>query len=1686
MNNTPRQSQPEAINPASTGGAGTFFEQHVNAVFLALLLVRGIPPCLTDCQIEEVHFQTRRLGWNTDDLLVFGKRGDESKRHLAAQIKSTFHVSSKNKECCETIESAWQDFQSSTHFDKSNDLIAIITLRGTESLLAHFCTLLDHARASLDAADFLRRIEQPKFINKKALDYRNEIRKIVEAANGGPVEDDDFWEFLKTLHLLSFDLNTSTRQTEAWVKTLLAEAARGPNKLGVAETTWNELLSLVGSSALNAGSFTYDKLPERLQQNHSPIGDSEHDAIRVLREHSQVVLNNISDTVWPDHHIPRDELCTQLLQSLEQSNVVVITGPPGSGKSAIAKEVVEKLSQDHLALSFRAEVFATAHLDETLHNMQIPAPITSKSLFSLLALRSRKLVLVESIERLLERSRRDAFSDFLGKMLKDDDWKMILTCRDYSVDLVREAFLQAVGLKHEVFTVPLLDDAELDKAIAAIPKLKRPSKNPALRKLFRNPYILNMAARMQWAEDAKIPQDERSFRSKVWRDIVREDDKPAGGMPKRREEVFTKIALLRARALSPYANCNGLDQEVLERLHQDNLIEFSERTDSLAAPAHDVLEDWALVHWLEERFAHHHLSGHSSFLQNVGTHPALRRAYRKWLGEMLECEPQVADKYVLKVISDRNLAQQSRDDTLVSVMLSSDAADFVARNDEMLLQNDADLLRRMIHLLRVACKTAPSWVPIRAASSAIFVPQGSAWAAILKLIHQNLAKFHDGDIPLLAGLLEDWSQAVNWWDSPYPEGSKDAAEIAFSLLSKTDYWRQKDKQKQLLKIIAKIPKASANNFEELVQREIDRNKKRDHTANELAKLLLMHLDGGAACRDFPDLIVKLAESKWIESPDSEDKMDSNFYGAREEIESIFGLREHLDFDFHPASAYHGPFIFLLRYHPTIGLKFIVRLLNHCSNCYADPEISREFVEYPFKVTLQLPDGTNAEQWCSERLWLLYRGTSIGPHVIQSALMALESWLLELCELNSPQVEQVLIYLLKGSNNVAITAVVASIATAYPKQAKQAALPLLTYPYFIKLDKRRMVHDLSPLTSILSYLPIIDKNRYYIEERKKADSLDHRRLHLENLALQLQFGPLRDEVWQILDRYYKELPPLDQQKEDDIFWRLSLTRMDLRRMKVQKADNENQFLLFPNPESDIQDFLAKDAPAFEAYNNRINLDVWARSTFKREKDSKPEEWRQRLAQAQLIHSELEKIPHSIERQMGAAGPACTASVCVRDYWDELSQNERDWCVEVVLQSVFHSTEASYSIDGSLESAFILPALLSKELFEDTVKMVQEALSLSLNHASERVVVSAAEGVGTFLWQADKEMTLTCMAAVIYAAKLQRDFDLQEKTKPYSERLSREEKARDIAKKISEFIHKRESLDEQELFDLDLFEAWGQESLLRLIPILYNGPQGEMSRKFFRYVADSLVGWWNKYEGSRGDTHEYRNYELESGCMDRLARFALKLEAKDAAYVCEPIINAVCFHPKEVAEFVRSLTIYEDIVGSGSVFWCLWEAISDKMATTTWIENLDKRNSDRIALLDALFLGLSWDKGLRHWQRLEGNAWRLDRFLDKLPPSSAVLVAYSRFLYRIGEKSLPGAFEIISKKLQQGDPRLILSNENSVFYLESILRRWVYGQPASLKSDSSIRDSVIYLLNELVESGSSSAYKMRDDFVTPISP
>lgn len=138
-----------------------------------------------------------------------------------------------------------------------------------------------------------------------------------------------------------------------------------------------------------------------------------------------------------------------------------------------------------------------------------------------------------------------------------------------------------------------------------------------------------------------------------------------------------------------------------------------------------------------------------------------------------------------------------------------------------------------------------------------------------------------------------------------------------------------------------------------------------------------------------------------------------------------------------------------------------------------------------------------------------------------------------------------------------------------------------------------------------------------------------------------------------------------------------------------------------------------------------------------------------------------------------------------------------------------------------------------------------------------------------------------------------------------------------------------------------------------------------------------------------------------------------------------------------------------------------------------------------MISALFLGGNWKDGARHWHSLEGYAHQVHDLFDALDPSPTVLEKYLGLLYHVGERSLPEAFIRIAARLKSGKPLLLLSKANSIYLLEVLLQRHVYGRPLALKKRKDLREAVLLLLDQLVEAGSSAAFRMRDDFVTPAS-
>lgn len=1692
-------------SPASTGGAGTFFEQHVDAYWLAQLLVRGIPPILHDCAVVEVHLQTELHGWHTDDFLIIGQNGAGSQRKLAGQVKRTFTVSATNDEFKKAIGDFWRDFRSAAQFSPDTDRLALVVLRGTNTLLEHFAGLLDCARVARDGAEFEHRLAKGGFISAKAVHYCDELRAIVGEVEGRSVTAAEIWPFLRVLHVLSLDLFTSTRQTESLIKTLLAHTTVDSGAIGTAEASWNALLAIAADAMAEARSFRRDDLPDSLRQRHSVVGGTEQRALRALKDHTGLILRGIRSTIGSDVHLRRAGLVQQVLGQLESAQVVLISGPAGSGKSAVAKDVIALLSTDYFAFSFRAEEFAQPHFDATLQNGQIPA--NAATLGAILAGQDRKVLLIESVERLLEKSTRDAFSDLLTLAAADKSLRIVLTCRDYSTDLVRASFLASAPIDHSVIVIPQLDDAELTEVEASLPTLARPLANPALRRILRNPYFLDKALQISWSADRPLPESEREFRTIFWQQVVRADDRLAAGAPRRREEAFEVIAVRRARALAAYVTCNDLDTAVVDSLRHDSLIASSDQSTALVAPAHDVLEDWAILQWIEEQ----HLTSEGSFrtLSDViGTHPAVRRAYRMWVAELIESDHGAADRLFNAAVAEAGVSAQFRDDTLVSLLRAPSSPAFIERHLTELLARNRDLLRRVIHLLRVACVTAPRWLPVAAGQGSLFnVPDGPAWASVLRVVQTHIQEFTAPDRLLLVGLIEDWARGVSWW-APYPDGAESVAAIAHWLLPNFDTYRSEGAGQRTLKVIAKIPKADAARFEALLRGAGEKDK-RDRAADTLRDIVFSGLEGTPAARDLPDLVVSVASNYLLCS--EADLQRNRHYGSALDLETLFGVKEGLGHDYFPASAYRGPWNLLLRYHPSEGLNFLITVFNHSAEWYANPRVP-ERVEPPYEIELTFADGTSRKQWGNPRLWNWYRGTSVGPYVLQSLLMALERWLLEFAEAQPAQLDAVLLDLLRRSDSAALTAVVAGVATAFPHASGETLLVLLRSPTYIWFDRQRMATESQVPSRLSGLMPSRRaEDKIYEAERKEGDARPYRQHDLETAIANLQLGPLAARVHEILDQYRHALPPASEQSDDDRVWRLSMHRMDLRQYSVAEvaatdavsATNpasaepaRRQIRLDPNePEPDVKEMVDKSTVRFNAMNARLGLLMWALHVFKNEEVATydPAKWRQQLSHAQTM--EVTSIGDE-EPDMARGGPGIVAAVCVRDHWQEMSGDEQDWCVELVCSEVMRQADVwnqvermqRYDMSADRSCASVISVLVGKSLPETQGLRVQQAFATALTHSINEVRWYAAWGVARQLWPIDRELAMRCVNALATEATLIDQVRDTEDKRPYDQHRQIDEIVAEAASAVRQRFWQAGGITEDAYQTLDTTEWFGAEANGRILAILSRVPTEPAAIAGFTRAVQTLVEWWDSDDDcKRGHDggHREHNHESESAVSELLQSFVLRTSADAARTILQPVLDAVDRHPHEIHWVVRGMTGVEDREPKTQQFWFVWELFADSVRRAKWLARMDDEHPTGDEMVSAIFLGSWWKEEVRHWRSLEGHAHHVHALFEDLPPSSVVLDDYVRFLYHVGEQSLPEAFVRIAKRLQSGDAQRMLKKTNTVFMLEVLLQRHVYGWPLELKGDPAVRDAVLVLLDLLIENGSSAAFRMRDDFVTPAS-
>ncbi len=1685
-------------SPAATGDRGGSFEQLVDVCYLSYLLTQGTPPFMRGGALEKVHLQAEQLGWETDDLVLVGTVAGH-KRKVAMQAKSALtSFTAENKECLEVFADAWKDFRNTEIFDQKHDGLVLIVGPLPVATYRRWRTMLDAAQAALDAADWLRRLALPGYLGQGAAEAMATLRALLDDANGSQVTDSQLWEFAKVFDFQWLDLLEPGSSIEAAVRSLLAITAT-PGALSPADAaarSWGDLLAIVVAKGPTvAASYDYAKLPADLRQRHEKAPSVTAATRNAVNAHSVIVERGVRTTIGGKLALPRTDLVATVSAAWEEHRILCVTGPAGSGKSGIAKVVFDQMKQQGLAAAFRAESFGVPHLNDVF----APHGFNTEQLLALAALHPRKWIWVESVERLLEKSERHAFLDLLRLAAEDPSIRLILTCRDYQVEAIRSATFGAAGLGFVHVAVPGLTNEELNEATCQMPALAAPLGVPRLRELLRNLFMLEKAAGLDWAAGGSLPQNEREFRAKVWREVIRRDDRPGGGMPQKRASAFIEIAMRRAQKLEAYVDASDLDPDVLRELKDDGLTVSPADDDAWVATAHDVLEDWALLEWLTQQWRRHE-TDIPGFLSKIGTFPALRRAYRRWLTEWFDATPTTADRFVLDVLGS-SAATHWRDDTLAATLLSSTADDFVVRNEATLVANNLALLRQCIHLVRMACKTSPPWLQERSATRVVpLVPEGPAWGAIVDLAYKHLGSFGAADRPLLTGLLTDWSLSVTT-AQPYPAGADSAAHMADRLMpTDEDYTFRSDELNQALAdVILKVPKPVENELHERVRAGAEDDRWDRHRPG-LAGHILSHYKAAAVARDYPDLVIESFEAYVGLNPPEEPERRS--YRRREVVEA-FGLPARLEWDDHAMSAYRGPFLNLLTHHSAKALDLIIRVLNFSAAAYGGPDHQVEFVEKPLKVTLRLPDGTTVEQWANSRLWMMYRGTSVAPSVLCSTLMALEEWLFRLAESKPDELETVLLDLLRRSNNVAVTAVVASVAMAYPSLAGTAAVALLTCPPFFHLDRARFVSDSSHHDKILGevFPPVDAEHALFQDERLRSHERGHRQENLESVAVRLQLGRLRPAVQKVLDDYAAELPPVAEQDEEIKLWRLLLHRIDLRNFAVtQTLPDGRQLIQSTAPASDVQAVVEQRRPHMERTNQRMGIWLWATQCWERKADgsSDPNDWPARLAEAQKMATEP-KAGRFEARLEDSAVPQ-VAAICLRDHWDELTPGQCDWCVSCICASAAEggdnqdrlSNMTRGTLDLNRAAADVLPLLLGKALLPAQRTQVIASLAVALTHPEDRLRTLAAHAVGRELWKTEPTLAWCCVGALVTEAGLLKEARKRESEIDFAERPPWEQNAQVAAEAARTCVTAGRPVDRDQLLALPLGDGSAHHLLPAILGLLVLAPPTDpLAVSFFEHVAATLAAAWREEtEHGRRNTNskfdddaEGLDYEKEVALSGNLAQFLLDLPPAEALRVAAPVLDAALVHSKLGASFLKRLISAQDRRQPTPTFWTLWQALVDRVFDAIAKKSTQPLPRDLPELLEQLFLGVNWKREARDWPALAGEAHRVEELFKRFSPNPYIIEHYLGFLRRIGSaRLLPAALVPLAARVAT-KPTAELLTPYSVNALEEILGRFIYSDPSKLKATPEMRVAVLILLDACIEMGSSVCYRQRDDFLTP---
>ena len=1186
-------------SPELSGGTGFSFEANVAAFYLACLLAESGAPGIENLVVCRVAVQQGSQN-PMDDIIVGFENGNGVSARLGLQAKTTLRItdSKTSRPIRDVISRSWSTFKSPDFrlgYDRFG--VAARKIEGSESDLVRLC---EFAQESQTIEHFEKMFSPGGSASQKVTKVKGIMVALIEEAAGRTCSNDEIHQFLAHFVLVKFDFLHGGAVSPSVAINLVRHCLVSAD-VSNASLVWSHLCQLVRDSAGKAGEYNRPRLVRevskvaKLEAALSLKGD-----LDTLTELAKSYLGSIQDDIGGT----RLERASDLETKLVNSDFIEIKGLPGSGKSVLLKQAVQRAIEYDPVLFLKGDLidgvswpnFAAKHglSNAKLEDLLVEIGSTGSAVF-----------FIDAIDR-VEKKHQLVVLDVMRTIAESpllDDWRIVVSLRDSGIESLA-IWTEGLLNQFKIGTVDVnaLSDDEAEVLAKEQPHLKNLLLgSPEVREVVRRPFFAKILSQgiNVGAGDSQV-----ELRSEV--DLIKSWWSRGGYNAIEQNRIDRQCAIVelaerQAQSLAKPIRLRNLSSTTTDLIHQlvsDGILNHVQFGHTVRF-AHDIFFEWAFYqvlvgegdNWLQaiqkcgeppavarivellsqSKYMDESVSDWEKYLEQASSSQMRSQWERAWLLGPFGISQFTANEKQFTNVAFNNDFQylekaltwfQAEKTTLNTNVLLSDLPE-----DQKLLFDDqfawlSDItawLRLTVFLLRRISKI-PVWLHPRVVSifevwqNSIGNGSNSLSHAVLEQCSQWLCE-HDA----LSAATQSDDNYFKWEGLPNKRGFYKSLSMLILRAAQsepsftTEYLQRLISLEGLRKeiyeqVVLFSPTLAQSHPQLLVEFTFSYLKKElpgEQVARDKAEAQ-RHAERRNKILAKPELKRTRREKATLSMPTSLGYKDFSIFKW-----DNLCIDDHASY-FYPSSPIREPFHSLFQSSPYEALRLLKELCNHAITAWQQlHQYTRNEKGAPIALEIIFPWGAQ-RFWGNNEVYLWCRGIW-GPKTIACGFMALEEWCL--AELDQGRsVDELMKQVIEGNECIAILGIGAMIAL-HSQALSEAIFPLITSQRLLQADHGRMVQDWQGATANL--IGFNGKNdQKHIEAIQNSSARQVRSKQLSGLIPCYFFGGERFSTRTkeaVLD-FKNNLPFEYEEQRADEGAKKELTDQALKFAELVDADN----------------------------------------------------------------------------------------------------------------------------------------------------------------------------------------------------------------------------------------------------------------------------------------------------------------------------------------------------------------------------------------------------------------------------------------------------------------------------------------------------------------------------------------------------